>query len=258
MSSAFTETTVTIKTESLLARAHDASEAERQFIENQVVELNIDLARALASRYAGRGADREDLIQVACVGLVKAARRYDPEKGHFGSFAVPTILGELKRYFRDHGWMVRPPRRIQDLQASVSAVMQRSLRETEERPDVEHLAAETGAPVEDVREALGARGCFAPASLDAQRTPDGRTFGESFGVEEENFETVEGLASISAHCRKLPERDRQLLALRFFGDKTQQEIAYELGITQMQVSRRLKRVLEGLREAMAPEHATAA
>ncbi|CAN5342427.1 RNA polymerase sigma factor SigF [soil metagenome] len=253
MNSAPTNSVVTTKTEALLKQAKGASAFERQHIENAVVELNLDLARALASRYVGRGADRDDLVQVACVGLVKAARRYDPEKGNFGSFAVPTILGEIKRYFRDHGWMVRPPRRIQELQASITAASEKGLRETAQAPSADELSHQLDTPVRDIREALSVRGCFTPTSLDAELSPDGRTVGDSLGVEELSFEAIEGLATISSCCRELPEDDRRLLALRFFDDRTQQDIADELGITQMQVSRRLKRILATLRSAALSE-----
>ncbi|MDQ3155498.1 MAG: sigma-70 family RNA polymerase sigma factor [Actinomycetota bacterium] len=240
------------ETEGLLLDAAKATGDHRISLQNKVVELNLGLATALASRYVGRGPDRDDLIQVASIGLVKAVRRFDPGKGNFYGFAVPTIRGELKRHFRDQCWAVRPPRRIQDLQASLSAASEKRLHKYGRQPKPEELAEDLASDVIKVREALSAGSCYNPTSLDARRDADGRSIGESLPQVDTRFELVEDLATFSPLCRGLSDSDRELLSLRFFQDKTQQEIATEMGTSQMQVSRRLKRILEELRRSTLP------
>lgn len=242
---------ITRETEALLLAAGNATGEQRISLQNDVVELNLGLATALACRYVGRGPDRDDLIQVASIGLVKAVRRYDPAKGNFHGFAVPTILGELKKHFRDRGWAVRPPRRIQDLQAALSAATESRLHKDGRQPRPNDLAQDLGTNISEVCEALSANGCFKPMSLDARRDAGGRTIGETLSLTESRFDLIEDLMTVFPLCRQLSDRDRQLLALRFFDDKTQQEIAAEMGTTQMQVSRQLKRILAELRKSVS-------
>ncbi|WP_020691560.1 sigma-70 family RNA polymerase sigma factor [Aeromicrobium massiliense] len=226
-----------------------AGTAERLAAENEVVRRHLRLAAALARRYHGRGVDDEDLVQVASLALVAAARRYDETRGDFASFATATVLGELKKHFRDLGWTVRPPRRIQTLQATIAAVDARAWDETGTGRAAE-LAARLGQPVADVLEALQARGCFHADSLDA-------TEGEpSLGGVDDRFEQVDEWVSVTRLCRSLTDADRALLRMRFFEDLSQREIARRLDRNPMWVSRHLAALLGRLRtEAVVGEAA---
>lgn len=237
----------------LLAAASSASDgAERHRLLEEVVLLNMGVANALAARYQHRGISIDDLRQVAYVALVKAAQGFDSTSGHdFLSYAVPTIRGEIKRHFRDHGWSVRPPRRIQELQGRIatadgelSAALGRSPRPAE-------VADHLGAPLDDVLEALAADGCFTPTSLDRPVGFDGDTsIGEMLGDEDRGRNAAEARLMLGPLVRGLADRDRRILMLRFFRGWTQQEIAEDIGVTQMQVSRLLSRILTDLRQEL--------
>lgn len=217
-----------------------AGTPEHLAAQNEVVRRHLRLASALARRYRGRGLDDEDLFQVASLALVAAARRYDETRGDFASFATATVLGELKKHFRDLGWTVRPPRRIQTLQATIAAVDARAWDETGTRRAAE-LAGRLGQPLADVLEALQARGCFHPDSLDA-------TEGEpALGGVDDRFEQVDEWVSVTRLCRELDDDDRALLRMRFFEDLSQREIARRLDRNPMWVSRRLAALLDRLR-----------
>jgi RNA polymerase sigma-B factor len=241
-------------TAQLLAEASATSDdAERHRLLDEVVLLNMGVANALAARYRHRGVSIEDLRQVAYLALVKAARGFDSASGHeFLSYAVPTIRGEIKRHFRDHGWSVRPPRRIQELQGRIaiadselSAALGRSPRPAE-------VADHLGTPLDDVLEALAADGCFTPTSLDRPVGPEGdTTIGEMLGNDDRGRDAAEARVLLGPALRNLSERDRRILMLRFFRGWTQSEIAEDIGVTQMQVSRLLSRILEGLREELS-------
>jgi RNA polymerase sigma-B factor len=235
----------------LLEAAAVASPAERELLEDEVVRRHLGLVHHLAGRYAGRGADREDLIQVASLALVKAIRGYDHAKGEFVPFATVTILGEIKKHFRDACWGVRPPRRIQQLQANISQATERRLQSDARTPRHEDLARDLGTDVGEIREALSARSCFSPTSLDQPQHADGRPLGDNLPIEETAFEFIEDWVTIGPLCERLTDDERELLRLRFVEDKTQQEIANLLGVSQMQVSRRLSALLKALREGAA-------
>lgn len=225
-------------------------------LEDEVVRRHLGLARNLASRYAGRGAERDDLIQVASFALVKAIRGFRHDRGEFVPFATVTILGEIKKYFRDQCWGVRPPRRIQQLQADISKATERFLQTDSRPPEVADIAAELGADIVDVREAMAARGCFSPSSLDQPVRDGGQPLGETIAFDESAFAFIEEWATVGPLCSALDDEERLLLRLRFVEDKTQQEIALIVGVSQMQVSRRLARLLEQLRSrAMLTEAA---
>lgn len=224
-----------------LLGAARAGSSERRAAENEVVRRHLRLAAALARRYRGRGVDDEDLVQVASLALVAAARRYDETRGDFASFATATVLGELKKHFRDLGWTVRPPRRIQTLQATIAAVDARAWDEAGARRAAE-LATRLGQPVADVLEALQARGCFHPDSLDAA---DGEP---SLGGVDDRFEQVDEWVSVTRLCRELGDDDRALLRMRFFEDLSQREIARRLDHNPMWVSRRLGALLAHLHD----------
>lgn len=223
--------------------------------EHRLVTEHLGLARAMARRFVGRGADNEDLFQVAYLGLVTAARRYDPKQGSFSAFAAPTVRGELKKYFRDKGWMVRPPRWIQELQADIRTAEGAHLQQFGEHPSDRQLALALGCDIARIREARGARGCFAPTSFDLPMPGSDKAIRDSWSVEEAGFQRVEDVLSLAPACRDLDTGDRNLLRMRFVEERTQQDIADELGISQMQVSRRLSGLLARLRDAVTPDAA---
>lgn len=213
----------------------------------------LDVARSIAGRYRNRGVPQEDLEQVACIGLVKAARRYDPDRDvDFMSYAVPTIVGEVKRYFRDQAWMVRPPRRLQDLQAEISAAQSLLAQTLGRTPTLADVAEHLGHDVGEVLEALSAEGCFQPVSLETPINDHDTTLADVVGVDEPRFGAVETTVVLGRICRELPPRDRRILHLRFVRGLNQQQIGAELGVTQMQVSRLLTRILRDLRRAIDP------
>ncbi|MQW75411.1 sigma-70 family RNA polymerase sigma factor [Nocardioides sp. dk4132] len=241
------------RTATLLAQAAECGPGEREELLNEVVVLNIQVAHAVARRFRNRGVPLEDLEQVACCALVRAAAKFDVSQDRdFLSYAVPTMSGELKRYFRDHGWTVRPPRRIQEIHSKVIA-MHRSGMEDGRPATADDIAAALDIPVTDVREALETQGCFQPASLDYTLHEDGdMTVGDLLSSDDESErEALEARVMLQPVVRRLSERDRRILHLRFAEDCTQAQIGEELGVTQMQVSRLLSRILDGLREDLA-------
>ncbi len=219
---------------------------------NELVERHIPLARRIASRYTGRGEPLEDLVQVAMLGLVKAAQRFDPEKGaDFPRYAVPTILGELRRHFRDACWAVRVPRGLQELTLRVQAAVDQLSRELGRSPTVGEISDLLEVTDEEVLEALDAASAYSATSLDApamKEEPGGPTIGERLGFDETALDNVEAREALRKVLTRLPERERRMLTLRFFGERTQREIAEELDISQMHVSRLLTRTLTRLRD----------
>jgi RNA polymerase sigma-B factor len=235
-------------TSSLIKAAALAGPAERAALEDEVVRRHLGLARHLAGRYAGRGVDREDLVQVANFALVKSIRGFHHDRGEFVPFATVTILGEIKKYFRDHCWGVRPPRRIQQLQADITAASERLLQADGHMPGVTEIAAELGVDVADVSEAMAARGCFSPTSLDQPVRDGGQPLGETMRFDETTYDFIDDWVTVGPLCEGLSDDERELLRLRFVEDKTQQEIADLVGVSQMQVSRRLSKLLDQLRQ----------
>ena len=225
-------------------------------LEDEVVRCHLGLVKHLAGRYAGRGADRDDLVQVASFALLKAIRGFDHSKGEFVPFATVTILGEIKKYFRDHCWGVRPPRRIQQLQANISKATERRLQVDARTPGHADLAEDLGTDVSEIREALSARSCFSPTSLDQPVRADGQPLGERLAMVETAFDFIEDWVTIGPLCAQLDDDERELLRLRFVEDKTQREIADLMGVSQMGISRRLAALLQTLRQSA--EFSTAA
>jgi RNA polymerase sigma-B factor len=244
-------------THRLLREAAAAEPDERRRLQDEAIVLNIGLAESVARKYTGRAEEQSDVTQVAYVGLVNAVRRFSPEKGvDFISFAMPTITGEIKRFFRDQGWTVRPPRRIQDLHRQTTAATAALSQTLGRTPTPQEIADDLDEDVEDVEEALGCRSCYTPASIDAPtRTEDGSTLADVLGDDDTNFSRSEARTALRPLCRNLPPRDQRILFLRFFRGWTQQEIAQELGVTQMQVSRLLARILGHLRSRLGPTDA---
>lgn len=225
----------------------------------ELVERFLPLARNLARRYAGAREPFEDLLQVASLGLVKAIDRFDVDRGAaFSSFAVPTILGELKRYFRDLGWSVHVPRGAQEQALKVQEAQERLTSKTGRPPTVHELAQYLELEVEEVLDALETAAAHHSASLDApreDRDDESGSLVDVFGQEDRRYELVEETTTISVAARELTPRERRVLALRFAGDMTQTQIAQEIGVSQMQVSRILRRALTQLRELTQADEA---
>ena len=233
-----------------LAQSTDSPE-ERQRLLDDVIVLHLGLAHAEASRYRSRGIPLDDLRQVAALALTKATRGFDVTAGHdFLSYAVPTIRGELRKYFRDHGWMIRPPRRIQELQARINAAETELSNRLGRSPQPVEIADHIEECTESVIEALASDGCFVPASLDHPAGEDGSTLGDLLPLRRRAAPGLRGSTGAQPGLRRLGERDRQILAMRFYEGLTQREIAERIGVTQMQVSRLLTRILGQLRSGV--------
>jgi RNA polymerase sigma-B factor len=230
-----------------------AREDERARLREQIVLVNMSLAHAVARRYASRGISLEDLEQVACLGLVKAVRGFDPGVGKdFVSYASPTVSGEVKRHFRDLGWMVRPPRRVQDLQARINSLVADSApsQAAVERPA--DIAEALGVDQAQVVEAMTCRGAFAPMSLDAPLGESGSSssLGDLLTSPRSDYDHVENALVLSRALASLSSRELLILQRRFWDNRTQLEIGEEVGLSQMQVSRILARILTSLREVV--------
>ncbi len=239
----------------LLRRAAATDDAvERKRLQDEVVVLHMGLARAIAMRYRGRGIADDDLVQAASMALVKAARGFDLSVGgEFLSYAAVTIKGEVRRQFRDFGWMVRPPRPVQNLQADISRAEAELTHGLGRSPRVSEVAQFLEVPVEEVVEALSADGCFAPTSLDTPVGDDGAgTLGDLLPFDDDRaMSAAEARVMLAPAVRRLTDRERRVLYLRFFKQQTQAQIAADIGVTQMQVSRILARVLAELRGHLA-------
>jgi RNA polymerase sigma-B factor len=229
-----------------------ASESERERIQQQVVLEYLDVAEAVARRFTTRQQEWSDIRQVACVGLVKAARRFDSSRGDdFVSFAVPTISGEIKRHLRDNGWFIRPPRRIQELRSILLAEVPRLTQQLGRDPEPEEIARDLGETVDRVTEAIDCQESLRPVSLDLALHDDGLTLGDTIGDVDRELERAELTAMLRAACDQLTPRQQRIVYLRFFHEQTQAEIAAELGVTQMQVSRLLTQIMTRLRVAIS-------
>ncbi len=216
-----------------------------------LVQRYMPLARSLTRRYGRSSEPFEDLLQVASLGLLKAIDRYDLERGHpFQSFAVPTILGEMRRYFRDSGWAIHVPRGAQERALKVRDARERMANERGHAPTVSELALYLELDCEDVLDALQAIQAYETVSLDAPRpgaAEGAAAYGDSIGSDDERYELVELDATLAAVLGQIPERERLILKMRYVEDLTQTEIAERVGISQMQVSRLLRRSLDQLR-----------
>lgn len=221
----------------------------------QLVLDHLGVARAIANRYRNRGVDSADLQQVAYLGLVKAAQNYQPESGNeFLSYAVPTIAGEVKRYFRDRAWAIRPPRRLQELHSDIVKCKD-ELRQTLGRsPRPAELAKHLGVDEEQVIEALSMDGCFSPASLDLPvGATDTGTLGGLIEADDHEFDRAEARLLLEDALERLDQRERRVVQLRFFKGWTQAQIGREIGVTQVQVSRILGKILGELRVSIGAQ-----
>jgi RNA polymerase sigma-B factor len=223
-------------------------------IRDRLVVGYLPLAEHIAQRFSGKGIAKDDLVQVASVGLIHAVNRFDSRKGaDFLSFAVPTVMGEVRRHFRDTTWPMRVPRRLQELRLSLNQANSELSHDLGRPPTEEELAEHLGISVREVQEGYEARQAFRAVSLDEppfeneNRVP----LAETIGAEDSALEFVENHETLAPLLQELPERERKILGLRYFGDMTQTQIAEEVGISQMHVSRLLNRTLNELREELA-------
>jgi RNA polymerase sigma-B factor len=233
-----------------LIHAADPASASRTM--ERIAILYLDLCETMAGRYAGRGIDHDDLVQVARLALVKAIRRYRPGVGpSFAAYAVPTVSGELKRHFRDRGWMVRPPRRVQELRANLSAERERIEQELGHTPDDAELAAAVDTTTEEVREATTAMSNYRPLSLDCSPTDDDKpALSDVLACPDEALESADDRVCLSLALSELDDLDRELLLMRFVECRTQREIGEVRGMTQMQVSRKLRDITRRLADRL--------
>lgn len=232
-------------------------EAGKQRCREQLVDQYIGLVEFLARRFRNRGEPLEDLVQVGTIGLLKAIDRFDLEREvEFSTYATPTIVGELKRHFRDKGWAVRVPRRLQELHLELTDIVGSLGQELGRSPTVAEIGRAAGVDEESVLEGLEIAQAYNSTSLDAPiETDEGESgsFADHIGAPDQSLDTLEYRASLAPELAKLPERERTILYLRFYSGLTQSEIAGRLGISQMHVSRLLNRTLSRLRSTFAEE-----
>jgi RNA polymerase sigma-B factor len=222
-------------------------------IRDELVEMHLPLVEYLARRFRNRGEPLDDLVQVATIGLIKSVDRFDLERGvEFSTYATPTIVGEIKRHFRDKGWAIRVPRRLQELKLSLTKATSELSQRLGRSPTVAELAGHLGMSEEEVLEGLESANAYSAVSLDAPDggDEDGPAVADTLGAEDESLEGVEYRESLKPLLDQLPPREKRILLLRFFGNMTQSQIAADLGISQMHVSRLLARTLMQLRAGL--------
>jgi RNA polymerase sigma-B factor len=240
------------------AETDDPREKDR--IRDQLVRGYESLVHFLARRFQNRGEPLEDIVQVGFLGLIKAIDRFDPDLGNeFTTFATPTILGEIRRYFRDKGWAIRFPRRLQELYQQVVRTNEELKNELNRQPSVAEVAERLGVEQDDVLEAMEMSTALTPISIDAtiggNDAEDGRQLGESIGTDDPNLDRVEMREVLERAMQHLNERERRIMIMRFFEEMSQSEVAKRLGISQMHVSRLQRAALEQLREYVPRESA---
>jgi RNA polymerase sigma-B factor len=247
------------RTRELFIELQAAAEGDpaRHRARDALVEQHLPLVEHLARRFRNRGEPYDDLVQVATIGLIKSVDRFDLERGvEFSTYATPTIVGEIKRHFRDKGWAVRVPRRLQELRLSLASATSELSQKQGRAPTVSELAAHLKITDEEVLEGLESANAYSTLSLDAGDSGSGdepMPVAETLGVEDEGLEGVEYRESLKPMLEQLPPREKKILMLRFFKNMTQSEIAAEIGISQMHVSRLLARTLAQLREGLLVE-----
>ncbi len=239
-------------------RALDEGSTAYSYVRNTLVELNISLVKYAARRFRGRSEPMEDIVQVGTIGLIKAINRFDPERGvEFTTFAMPTIVGEIKRFFRDTSWAVRVPRRLQELRIDVAKAHDALEQDLGREPTDPELAEHLHVTAEELEEGRKAAHAYSARSLDAPVHEDGdrQAYSDrpSLGEDEAAYDRIECLESLKPLLASLPARERTLLSLRFGGELTQSEIGDRLGLSQMHVSRLLSRTLASLRASLLEE-----
>jgi RNA polymerase sigma-B factor len=242
----------------LFARLESLEEGtpEYSYVRNTLVELNLALVKFAASRFRSRSEPMEDIIQVGTIGLIKAIDRFELSRGvEFPTFAMPTIVGEIKRFFRDTSWSVRVPRRLQELRLDLAKAGDELAQKLDRAPTVGELAERLGLSKDEVVEGMAASNAYTASSLDAQPEEDDSegALADRIGYEDHGIEGIEYVESLKPLIAELPSRDRHILSLRFVAGMTQSEIGDELGISQMHVSRLLSRTLVRLRKGLTVE-----
>jgi RNA polymerase sigma-B factor len=234
----------------LLRRYHEHGDLAAR---EQLIEQYLSLVRSLARRYSYRGEQLEDLVQIGCIGLIKAIDRFDLDRGvELTTYATPNIIGEIKRHFRDKGWAVRVPRGLQELNVQLSRLVEELTVQLGRSPTVAELAKAAGVGEEEVLEALESGRAYSSLSLSAGGGDDDELDPlESLGSEEHQYEVSEDRAVLAPGFRVLDDRERRILHLRFFDGLTQSQIAQQVGISQMHVSRLIRRALEKIRQEIA-------
>lgn len=233
----------------------DTSAARRTACRDELVQLHLPLVDHCARRFTNRGEPLDDLVQVGTIGLIKSVDRFDIARGvEFSTYATPTIIGEIKRYFRDKGWAIRVPRRLQELRMSISGVTGDMSQELGRSPTPREIADKLGVSVEEVMEGIESANAYSTLSLDAGDNGDengSSSMLDSLGMDDEALAHVEIRESIKPLIEQLPAREKRILLLRFFRGMTQSQIADEIGVSQMHVSRLLNRTLEQLRTSLS-------
>jgi RNA polymerase sigma-B factor len=234
----------------LLRRYHEFGDASAR---EELVERHLPLVRSLARRYAGRGESLEDIEQVGAIGLIKAIDRYELSREvALTTYATPNVVGEIKRHFRDKGWAIRVPRALQELNGKMGPTIERLTTKLGRSPSIAEIAAEFETTPEQVLEALEAGSAYAPASLSVGPGVEGELDPmETIGTEDEEFERTDDRASLEPALAGLPEREREILRMRFAEGLTQTQIAEKVGISQMHVSRLIRRSLDRMREQLS-------
>lgn len=233
-------------------RDPDASDAARTTAREDLVHLHLPLVEHCARRFRNRGEPLEDLVQVGTIGLLKSIDRFDSDRGvEFSTYATPTIIGEIKRYFRDKGWAIRVPRRLQELRMQITAATADLTQSLGRSPTARELAERIGCTVEEIVEGMESSNAYSTLSLDAgDDDGDGAPMMVAMGAVDPMLEHVEVRESIKPLLDKLDDREKRILMLRFFHNQTQSQIAAEIGVSQMHVSRLLTRTLARLRESL--------
>lgn len=229
------------------------NQAHHQRLRDQLVALHLPLAEHCARRFRNRGEPFEDLVQVATIGLIKAVDRFDSGRGvEFSTYATPTIIGEIKRHFRDKGWAIRVPRRLQELRMQITTATGELTQGLGRAPTPSELAHRIGCDVEEIIEGIESSNAYSTLSLDAGDSDDNvSSILDTMGVDDAGIEHVELRESIKPLLASLPPREKNILMLRFFKNMTQSQIAAEVGVSQMHVSRLLNKTLDHLRESLA-------
>ncbi|MFR3999000.1 MAG: RNA polymerase sigma factor SigF [Paratractidigestivibacter faecalis] len=223
----------------------------------QLIVSHLNLVRFLASKFKNRGEPLDDLVQVGTIGLIKAIDRFDPERGlEFTTYATPTILGEIKRHFRDKGWSIRVPRRLQELSAKVNQATEELTVELQRSPSVEEIAAKLGVSAEEILEAMESSGAYTSVSLEAGGTSEddeAPALIDRLGSVDEDLDASDDRMVIDDAIRDFSPREQEIVRMRFIDGLTQVEIAKRLGVSQVQVSRLLRRTLRKIQDKIDPE-----
>lgn len=225
----------------------------RAAVRDELVTINLPLVHYLARRFRERGEPHDDLVQVGTIGLIKAVDRFDPDRGvEFSTYATPTVVGEIKRHFRDKGWSVRVPRRLQEMRMAIGKATAELSQSLGRSPTVRELAAHLEVSEDDVLDGIESAQAYSTLSIDGSGSDadDAPALMDTLGTDDSALENVEYRETLRPLLAALPERERQIILLRFFHNKTQSEIADEVGVSQMHVSRLLVKSLGTLRGAM--------